>query len=490
MAAIMSRMTIVIAFITIWCLLQSSIYCSPTPTTDAVAAVSDLPRETLDTFKNAIIDQVEERFKHVENKDIEDIDQAIKDLRGKKKINEEKHRKYSEHDPQHGNGRSDDLPPSNTIVTTIFIVSTETPTTIYSGNGGNAAKQQGSPQKQHQIGDPNSVSAPNNQTEAAIADQMLRDQSAYHKLVTALSIVGGFAAISLITAGLIYTRIRIRRRKRSLDLEKADSTSSFSSPPSPPTPPHQHLSRPPLSNERLSSVTFDDGNSTIIGYNQHQNPFADSNSMHPYKSNPDLQSNNLLPPLLPVHLESRSYITYRQNQTLSTLSQTTATAVPSAPTAKEIGVFRVENPFIDDDYESTSEEEYNYNQQRHRLYPPIASTRNDLPRENERTTHITPTQTHRSTLLQQQALQKSESSFSSLPPPPAYTPRAAPSAPPLYALPITTTTIEEQQQQCGEEDTTLRRHSISSCSIASSSSRPLFLRRGSGSRAHVTSIVS
>jgi hypothetical protein len=473
MTAVMNRMTIMIAFI-IWCLLQSSINCSPTPTT--TKAVSDIPRETLDAFKSAIINQIEEEFKHVEDEDIEDINEAIKDIRRKK------HRKYNNHGPNHENNKDDDTPPSNTVVTTIFIVATETPTTIYSGNGGNAAKQQGNSQHRP-ADDPNSPSASHNQTEAELTQQMLRDQSAYHKLVTALSIVGGIAAISLITAGLVYTRIRIRRKKKCFDLEKADSMSSAppSPPPhSPPTPPsHQH--RVSSHSGRFSFTTFDDGNSTIIGQQQQQqNPFADSNSMHPYKSNLDSQSNELLPPLLPVHLEARSYITYRQNQTLSMLSQTTATVLPSAPTAKELlDTQRADNPFTDDDYESTSSEAQ---QQQRRLT--TASTRNTQDEMSVQTESH-----HRLTLLQQQALQKSESSFSSLPPPPAYTPSAAPSAPPLYALPIITTTTFEEQQPREEADSMLRRHSVSSCSMASSSSRPLFLRRGSGSRAHIASLV-
>lgn len=480
-------MTVMIAF-AIWCLLQSTVYCFPTPTAataKSVQAVPDIPRETLDAFKNTIIGQLEE-LKYADDKDIKSIDQAIKDLLRKKEIDEKKHRKYSEHHSMHKNGKGNGIPPSNTVVTTIFVVATETPANIYSGNGGKAAKQQGSSQH-HQVDDPNSASSTStNQTEAKITEQMLQDQSAYHKLVTALSVVGGVVAISLVAAGFIYTRIRIRRKKSLCDLEKASSRSA--SPP--PMPPHRHRPRSPsLQERRLSSITFDDGNRTVIGYSQQQNPFADSNSIHPFKSDPDLQSNDLLSPLHPAHLESRSYISYRQNQTLSMLSQTTATASPSAPTAKELGTLRDESPLIGGEYESTSEEE-NYHQE-HQVYPSIATTRigHEPGQESRRISHTTFLQAepHRPTLQQQQALQKSESSFSSLPPPPAYTPSAVPSAPPLYALPTITTNFEEEQQH-GEEDT-LRRHSISSCSILSSSSRFLLLRRGSGSQAHISTTM-
>jgi hypothetical protein len=203
----------------------------------------------------------------------------------------------------------------------------------------------------------------------------------------------------------------------------------------------------------------DDGDSTIIDFNQ--NPFLDpSVTLVGNKNEPVFENRATIlpnaPPTLPTHL----YPDYRQNRTLSMISQTAGATVPSAPTAKELDATKYENPF---------EDEYGTNQG-----------------YDENEIHASPTSSPiaRATSPPQLLSQSSQQSYSSsdLPPPPAYTPSATPSAPPLYALPTSRSLTEPQ-------DDSLRRHSISSCSIASSS-RPLSLRRGSGSLAHISSPFS
>ncbi|KAI8047428.1 uncharacterized protein B0P05DRAFT_362425 [Gilbertella persicaria] len=345
--------------------------------------------------------------------------------------------------------------PSNTVVTTIIVVATETPTTIYSGSTYNPAKQQGQSSETSQgVNDPNSpgnsntIGSNNNKN-----DQILKDLSAYHKLVTGLSIVGGIAGIVLVTAGLIYGRKQYRKRKQFDEEKQVQHDDRFIPPPSSPSAPtsfnHQPLTPPAIA--RLSSMS-DDGDMTVIDFNQ--NSFADPIMLKNHRQ-PSTSNLSFAPPHLPAHLASR-YNTYRQNQTLSMTSQT----MPSAPNAKELDGLRYNDPFQD---------MYRAND---------IMQQDDIQHLGDPSSSSSPSHHHHLQATQHYHHHKSESfSLSTdLPPPPAYTPSASPSAPPLYALPPTE---EQHYSSQGFEDMSLRRHSISNCSITSN--RPISLRRGSGS---------
>ncbi|KAG2231767.1 hypothetical protein BDF21DRAFT_418557 [Thamnidium elegans] len=313
-------------------------------------------------------------------------------------------------------------------------------------------------------------------SETEIVDQLLKERNAYHQLVLALSIVGGIAGIALLTGTFIFVRMRIRKRKRKEDLEMAQSSSPSSpSPPSSPSltfpsPTHQPRSRPPSLNDGSSRAMSEDGDMTVLNFDS--DPFMDPPATPTnHKVNQMLiNRSSVLPsaPTLPTHLEPHGYINYRQNQTLSMLSQTTSAAAPSAPPAKELYTIpKHENPF---------EDEYCCD---HLDQQPSITGENIGIRE-----HHTPIPSQSIPPSQRIPLTQSTDSFSSDLPPPAYTP-CAPSAPPLYALPANIRPIEPLQH---EEDSS-RRHSISSCSVISSI-RPLSLRRGSGSLAHISSPFS
>lgn len=441
-------------------------------------------------------------------------------------------RKYSKHDVKQGDYDRDDddgdkphpttSKTSDTIVTTIIIVATETPTPIYSGTTNNPAKQKGSSSNGgSQVNDPNSPSSSNSgnspsgsqqngPAETQIAQQLYKDQSAYRRLVLALSIVGSFAGVALFVGGFVYGRKRTRRkqRKQALDLEKANSAadppsspSSSASFPSPPPPVHHRSSSsstsssvtPPRHIVRFSSMS-EDGDATVIDFSQ--NPFSD-----PVEAKLNNNSSRLLlqervnmsptaPPSLPTHSEPYAD-NYRQNHTLSMISQTTATALPSAPSAKELDAMttRYENPFEEvygkpilsghrRQHSDVSEEEAaadnrgcieinNIHSYHHYLSPNVSTSSSHHPQQRH--------------MLSQTTQRSFSSSTTDLPPPPAYTPSAAPSAPPLYALP--NHLHQPQQQQPSEQDsliTTSRRHSIDSI-VSLNNSRPLSLRRGSGS---------
>ncbi|GAA5797073.1 hypothetical protein HPULCUR_002452 [Helicostylum pulchrum] len=377
----------------------------------------------------------------------------------------------SSKDDKHESKDNDHSKPSNTVVTTIIIVSTEVPTSIYTGNN-NPAKQKGTGD---QINDPNSNTRKGEMpSETEIVDELIKGRNAYHQLVLALSIVGGIAGIALLTGTFIFFRMRIRKRKRKEDLEMAQS-SSPSPPSSPlltfPSPTHQPRSRPPSLNPDSSRAMSEDDNMTVL--NIDSDPFMD-----PPTTPTNLKLNQMFmnrssllpsaPPTTPTRLEPDGYIDYRQNQTLSMLSQTTSTAAPSAPSAKEFNAIpKHENPF-EDEYGSD-----------HLDQQPSITRENIRIRE-----YHTPIPSQRIPPSQRVSLSQSTDSFSSDLPPPAYTP-CAPSAPPLYALPTNIRSIEPLQH---EEDSS-RRHSISSCSVISSI-RPLSLRRGSGSLAHISSPFS
>lgn len=344
---------------------------------------------------------------------------------------------------------------SSTIVTTIIVVTTETPTNIYTGNV-NPAQQKGS-------SDTNPATTNNDRPSPSEAAKKLSEGlNAYRRLVLALSIVGGIAGIALIAGAFIFTRMsRKRKRKQALDLESAHS--NISTPSSPKLPPTAHC--------RTSSIRSEDGEMTIIDFNQ--DPFQDPLNTPPYYKTSTSSQNgfNMSPSELPAHLESNQY-SYRQNQTLSMLSQTTSAALPSAPTAKELDSIKYENPF---------EEEYggeHSHQQSDRIVVNEVIPLHNSPMSSPSIKSIPSPQ-------QVPSSQSTERFSPDLLPPPAYTLCATPSAPPLYALPNNRRTLEPQRY---EEDSS-RRHSISSCSVTSST-RPLSLRRGSGSLAHISSPFS
>ncbi|KAI8642726.1 hypothetical protein BD408DRAFT_175037 [Parasitella parasitica] len=461
------------------------------------------------------------QYKHHESKPDDDEDE------GDKKTGSHEN---SKNDGNDGNTVTS-TEPTNTVVTTIIVVATETPTTIYSDSSSGSAKQKSDTSKSPQVNDPNDgtsssssssdstestdSSSNENSEESEAAAAFLHGQSAYRKLVTALSIVGGIAGIALITGGLVFTRMNMRKRKRKeADLEMAaNDNSGGSQTPSRPTPPHSSPPSSPSSNHyaRFSN----DGGDTIINFNQ--DPFSDPADLS-YSRNMirsldyRMSLTPTAPPSQPVNLiPSHRYANYRQNQTLSMLSQTTATALPSAPSAKELDAFAYDNPFEDEGSGITEENEEEL-ERLGQLQHPSITTLNAVPSitfDEESSLQVilsspsnvldagsSPSSSSSVSasgpfhLEHKQHLQESQESFSSsadLPPPPAYTPSAPPSAPPLYMLPTSRLALEaerQQQRQQREEEGT-RRHSISSCSIASSS-RPLSLRRGSGSLAHIS----
>lgn len=457
-----------------------STYCIETSkTVRAVTGTTSILKETPASKRlqrKVILEEWEKKYQKFENKDYKDNEYDDKskkndendenDKRDEKNHEKENtdHAKDNDHekkdDKNDKNLNNDDSHPSNTIVTTIIIVATEAPTNIYTGNA-NPANQKGS---DNRIDDPNS-DTPEDEIplETEIVEQLIQGRNAYHQLVLALSIVGGIGGIALLVGTFILVRMRIRKRKRKEDLEMAQTTTSPPSSPTPSSHSHQPGFSPSLPNVHSASLLSESGNTTVLNDN---NPFMD-----PINPEINQKSENICnvlpsaPPTLPIHSEPSRYCNYRQNQTLSMVSQTTSSVSPSAPSAKEINSTpKSENPF-EDEYDSEqiplNREEVGVTDQR----LPISSQ--SIPSSQ----HI--------------SLSRSIDSFSSdLLPPPAYTP-CAPSAPPLYALP---TNIRGALPSQLDEDP-LRRHSISSCSVTSSI-RPLSLRRGSGSLAHILSPFS
>ncbi|KAI9341080.1 hypothetical protein BD770DRAFT_399273 [Pilaira anomala] len=483
-----------------------STYCIETSkTVRAVTGTTSILKETPTNKRlqrKIVLAEWEKKYQSFENKDYKDYKGNEYDDKSKKndendendKRDEKNHEKentdHENDNNDHGkkddkndkNSNDDDSHPSNTIVTTIIIVATEAPTNIYTANT-NPANQKGG---DNQIDDPNS-DTPEDEIplETEIVEQLIQGRNAYHQLVLALSIVGSIGGIALLVGTFILVRMRIRKRKRKEDLEMAQSTTS--SPPSSPTPSsptpssptpssptpssstlsshtHQPGFSPSLPNVHSSSLLSESGNTTVLNFDN--NPFIDP--INPGFNQKSENTCNVLPsapPTLPIHSEPSRYCNYRQNQTLSMVSQTTSSVSPSAPSAKEISSTpKSENPF---------EDEYGSEQ--------IPLNREELRVTDQRL----PISSQSIPSSQHISLSRSIDSFSSdLLPPPAYTP-CAPSAPPLYALP---TNIRGSVPSQLDEDP-LRRHSISSCSVISSI-RPLSLRRGSGSLAHISSPFS
>lgn len=368
----------------------------------------------------------------------------------------------SKNDPS----KTSKAPATNTVVTTIVVIATESPTTIYSNTDSNPSKQKGDTSSNNQIDDPNSSSSTGSSASETPNSGSLRaseGRSNYRKLVLALSIVGSVAGV-VIAAGIFVLTRHIRRRKQKAqymkDEESGDNnnnSTNFSSI----SPSHQ-ITPPP--NARLYPLPNND--TTLVAHQNNENPFSDP--ANPAYLNFDSSPSAPLPAALAGDLDLRSYTEYRQNRTLSMFSQTTAAVAPSAPTVKELAVMNYENPF---------EEEYGTHEN-------ITMDQNSHQHDSllaghpvlETTSNIHSPQTSRSILQQHHNFHPFN-----FPPPPAYTPNAiptvAPTAPPLYALPSTETSYEQASS---------RRHSISSCSDIQLT-RPLSVRRGSGTITYITS---
>ncbi|KAI8379853.1 hypothetical protein EDC96DRAFT_491996 [Choanephora cucurbitarum] len=299
---------------------------------------------------------------------------------------------------------------SPTVVTTIIVVATGTPTTIYSDQSYNPANQQIQ-------GDSNSQTAsyPEDGNSTTSGKRLLRDLSKYHKLVIAFSIVGSVVGTALLIAGFVLGRKYLnKKKKRQSDEENQSGKDGVASVPSPSeNSPPDSPSPPPLC---LST---------------HQ-PHAPTLSAVDYNVNSP-------------HLEIQ-YPDFRQNRTLSLVSQTT----PSAPSAKELDHIQYSNPPYTD----------------HAVYMNPESSSSGYPR-----------------MIRHSKLRPSSMSSTDLPPPPAYTPSETPSAPPLYILPTSLET--DERNSLPSDNTSLRRHSITHCDMASELNQPISLRRGSGSVARV-----
>ncbi|KAI8880327.1 hypothetical protein K501DRAFT_275661 [Backusella circina FSU 941] len=423
------------------------------------------------------------------------------DKKGKKK-----HKKKKKHGKDDDNA-SNTINPTTTIYSTIYIIATEAPTQIYTGTN-QPAKQKGQKSDGNEISDPNSSQYTgdddndndndddnddnddndnnnnNNNNDDDDDDDNNNDSSSqssqnsdnnnqvntqpqsghsssYKRLVAALSVIGSIAAIALFAAAFVFTRRRISKKKHypnnyPKDLEMGPC--SLLSPP--PPPPHKHIPPPPPSlrhsSYRINVTQYHDGESTLIEFgNPFNNPIEEK-----YSDSIDLT------PELPTSLSPESYIDYRQNHTLSLLSQTTA-AEPSAPTEKELH----ENPF---EQQNNIPLYYSMNQVYPTDHEEIIGDSNSIMENEENTTALRPQQQHQS---QNQVI------ASDLPP--AYTPSAIPSAPPLYALPTISHVTEMRRSPSINSS---RRHSVSSSIVTEY--RPLSLRRGSGSLAFISSPIS
>jgi hypothetical protein len=384
---------------------------------------------------------------------------------------------------------------SNTVITTIIVIATETPTPtqIYTGTNQSPANQKGesggssdSSDSSNSSNDSSGDATDPNATTAT--DQENKGRSNYRKMELALSIVGSVGGTVLLAGLFVFTRRQINKKKsaaqKSSDLELGNSPSV---PPMATAPSFSGGS----SNQGII-VPHNQGNndSVVIDFD---NPFSDPVT---YKSSSQMTASPITP-VAPVHLAPGSYINFRQNQTLSMLSQTTA-AIPSAPTAKEIAANENENPF---ELEATPQYYAQQMSYRHETPHSVAHSVSQNSFENNRlenglpynmVRHLPPpTRTNKSHHhLPRSTSSPTESSddLSELPPP-AYTPsaipntipNAIPSAPPLYALP----NISQQDESRRFSALSSRRHSISS--VTSNDVRPVPLRRGSGSIAHVSS---
>lgn len=337
-------------------------------------------------------------------------------------------------------------PTENTIVTTVVIISTETPTSIYSVSGTNPSKQKGSQSSNHQISDPNSDTTSSSDGQEASSTPSA-NKPTHHKLVIALSVVGGVAGIALITTLFLVTRMQLNKRKKRQQKQSDEEAGHPNN--DPPTNFSNNRSITPPPTARLFAASIDDSNNLQMT----RNPFSDPT---------DDIDNSILPSAPPpaaLTMQFDPYADYRRPRPLSLISQTTAE--PSAPTAKELDAM-YKNPFEDD---LTEDDNY---------YPtpsaPSPLMENPSPQLLTRQQRIRP----------QNNYNPSQSNYSSseLPPPPAYTPSVAPSAPPLYALPTSSVVALDH------ESSSSRRHSISSFSMISTT-RPLSLRRGSGTVAYI-----
>ncbi|KAI8884035.1 hypothetical protein K501DRAFT_285045 [Backusella circina FSU 941] len=397
---------------------------------------------------------------------------------------------------------------SNTVITTIIVIATETPTPtqIYTGTNQSPANQKGessgsSDSSSSDSNNDNSGDATDPNATSTDANQENKARSNYRKMELALSIVGSVGGTALLAGLFIFTRRQVDKKKKAT--QKSNDLELGNSPSIPPMATAPSFTGGSSHQGVIVPHNLGNNDSVIIDF---ENPFSDAAA---YKKSSLMQmTDSPITPIAPVHLAPGSYINFRQNQTLSMLSQTTA-AVPSAPTAKEIAANENENPF---ELEATPQyyaQQMNYRQEAPHSHSHSHSVsqhsfennnnknnriENDLTYNMMRATnsnHFNKNHHLSRSISSPAAASRDDLSES---PPPAYTPsaipnaipNAIPSAPPLYALPNLTRSQQEESRRLSALSS--RRHSISS--IASTDVRPFPLRRGSGSIAHVSSYYS
>jgi hypothetical protein len=283
---------------------------------------------------------------------------------------------------------------SHTIVTTVVVTTIESPTTIYTGEN-QPAKQQGDTEGSTQTMDPNSTT---NQSPSSSnsSDRTPNDgRKAYRKLQLALSIVGSITGTILIVGIFLYTRKKIRNKRKKTE----EITRSINSTPQGPIFPHcNHRSSMPT---ECRPYSFRD-DSTVVDFSA--NPFSDMNKINVSQAGQITLTRTTSEPCLSS--------TYKINQT-SFMPPLTSTIQPSAPPAEEIDI----NPFEDPNH-----------------FVPHCGHRS------------TPTQVRVSDLKDFHDEIDLGLPFPSHElPPPAYTLNITPTAPPLYALPGSSTSASNQQ---------------------------------------------
>ncbi|KAI9031042.1 hypothetical protein CLU79DRAFT_732656 [Phycomyces nitens] len=139
--------------------------------------------------------------------------------------NERKARSSAVHSTTDTNGKT-------VIVTTIIIVSNPDPDQVFRamGDGDNKSKQTN--QDTSTMADPNNSDQTENQTEEELEDSYRRKKNEVRRMVTIASLVGGLGGVAVVTATIILTRVRIRRRRemaaKNIHADDSDSESDLS----------------------------------------------------------------------------------------------------------------------------------------------------------------------------------------------------------------------------------------------------------------------
>ncbi|KAI9258047.1 hypothetical protein BDA99DRAFT_573337 [Phascolomyces articulosus] len=214
-------------------------------------------------------------------------------------------------------------------ITTVIIAPSPDPNRVVHDND-TYAQQQDNPNgnNNNNVGDPND--------DDTIAEQLEQDQAALKRMVTILSVVGGVGAIAVVATIVIFTRLRVKKRKqRELELEEAELRDDERHPNKSNTLQQQRTSSSNDDDDNYQNDDDDDDDDDHTALSQQrQRPRHNDDNDDTLDVSMERQDGPIpSAPPAPSFLEDQQP---RRRNIISMVTSQNAAPAPSAPTAKEL----------------------------------------------------------------------------------------------------------------------------------------------------------